>query len=73
MVFVPAYFSETELSVTIDDLTKKLDRGHQTDVTILDFSKAFDTVPHNLLIHKLHSYGIRGQLLEWLTTISHEL
>ena len=41
--------------------------GIQTDVAILDFSKAFDTVPHDKLILKLRSYGIDGPLLSWLS------
>ena len=32
----------------------------------LDFSKAFDSVPHERLLLKLHSYGIRDPLLSWV-------
>ena len=35
-------------------------------MAILDFSKAFDKVAHSRLKHKLHFYGIRGNLLGWL-------
>ena len=33
---------------------------------LLDFSKAFDTVPHKRLLKKLDHYGIRGQLIKWI-------
>jgi len=39
---------ESQLLLTTHDLLKKRDQGHSIDVGILDFSKAFDTVPHNV-------------------------
>ena len=32
----------------------------------MDPRKAFDTVNHDILINKLESYGIRGNILNWL-------
>ncbi|CAB4032175.1 Hypothetical predicted protein, partial [Paramuricea clavata] len=37
----------------------------QTDIVYLDFAKAFDTVDHNILLHKLKHYGVSGQLYAW--------
>ena len=38
----------------------------QVDTIILDFEKAFDTPPHELLKSKLFSYGIGGKTLKWI-------
>jgi hypothetical protein len=35
-------------------------------LAIMDFSKVFDKVCHNLLIHKLHHYGIRDKTNRWI-------
>ena len=59
------------MTITTDDLAKNIELGMQTDVAILDFSKAFDTVPHNKLLHKLRSYGVRGKLHSWIRTLSY--
>ena len=57
---------ETQLLECVDDLTRNLENGKQTDLLILDFSKAFDKVSHSLLLHKLHHYGIRGDTNAWI-------
>ena len=45
--FRSGYSCESQLHVltTINDFLKEHDKGHQVDVAILDFSKAFDTTP----------------------------
>ena len=45
---------------------KSYDAGLQTGVVTLDFSKAFDTVPHNKLLHKFDDYHVRGSINRWL-------
>ena len=45
---------------------KNIEYGKQTDIFILDFEKAFDTVPHELLKSKLNRYGISGNTLCWI-------
>jgi len=57
---------ETQLILAINDFAETLNNKGQTDLILLDFSKAFDKVSHEHLYHKLHHYGIRGNTLEWL-------
>jgi hypothetical protein len=48
------------------ELAENLHKGIQTDLIILDFSKAFDKVPHNKLLMKMENYGIRGNTWGWV-------
>ena len=42
-----------------------MDKGLINCVTFLDFSKAFDTVDHTTLLHKLSLYGVAENSLAW--------
>jgi hypothetical protein len=44
---------ESQLIITIQDLANSLNAGEQVDAILLDFSKAFDKVPHQRLLTKL--------------------
>ena len=45
----------------VSNLDRALNKGlNQTDIIIIDVSKAFDKVPPRRLLHKLDYYGIRG-------------
>ena len=57
---------ETQLTTVINDWAKILDNGGQVDTFILDFEKAFDTPPHELLKSKLFGCGIGGNTLKWI-------
>ena len=55
-----------DFTITINDLARGLDNSQQIDGILLDFSKAFDKVPHRRLAAKLHHYGVRGKTLSWI-------
>ena len=59
-------FLKAILITVINDWAKILDDGGQVDTFILDFEKAFDTPPHELLKCKLYVYGIGGKTPKWI-------
>ena len=59
----------TQLVSATHDWAHTLHLKGQTDVIFLDFQKAFDRVPHQLLQTKLDYYGIRGDTLRWIMAL----
>ena len=57
---------ETVVTTVINDWAKILDNGGQVDTFILDFEKAFDTPPHELLKSKLFGCGKGEKTLKWI-------
>ena len=58
---------ETQPIQLTDAITHTLDRRKQADLLLLDFSTAFDKVPHRRLAHKLDWYGVRNKSIASIT------
>ncbi|KAK4810585.1 hypothetical protein QYF61_007322 [Mycteria americana] len=56
----------TNLISFYDKVTRLVDEGKAVDVVFLDFSKAFDTVPHSILLDKLSNCGMSRYMVRWL-------
>ena len=64
--FRAGYSCSTQLISLIEDLNFHMDHNIQIDMILLDFSKAFDTVPHRRLLKKLKFYHIENQVIHWI-------
>ncbi|XP_054049716.1 uncharacterized protein C21orf62 homolog isoform X1 [Rissa tridactyla] len=56
----------TNLIAFYDVITCWLDEGRAADVIYFDFSKAFDTVSHNILLRKLRKRGLDEGTARWI-------
>nr|VZI00941.1 unnamed protein product [Spirometra erinaceieuropaei] len=56
----------TNLLYCLEQRTRAIDEGNVVHVAYIDFKKAFDSVPHQRLLHKLSRIGVRGKLLKWI-------
>jgi len=56
----------TNLEGFCGGVTTPMDKGRAMDVICLDFCKAFNAVPHNILLSKLGRYGFDGRAVRWL-------
>ena len=64
---VPRKSCLTNLLESFQDWIHSADEGFGVDIIYLDYKKAFDSVPHQRLLHKIEGYGVSGNLLSWVT------
>ena len=57
---------ESQLVLKTQDLAVLLNSRSQTDAILMDFSKALHKVPQRRMSLKLHYYGVRSNILEWV-------
>ena len=57
--------TELASSEFIDIINRNLDRGKTPISVFLDLSKAYDTLDHSIILHKLKYYGIKDGPLSW--------
>jgi len=57
---------ETQLIGFTQEIFDNMENGNQTDVIVLDFSKAFDKVDHKLLTYKLLTLGVNIKTVNWI-------
>jgi len=63
--FIKGRSTTTQLLKILDDWTDYLEDG-LIDIIYADFAKAFDKVPHKRLIHKLKTYNIDENVVQWI-------
>jgi hypothetical protein len=63
--FRPGYSCESQVFTVCQDIADSLDEGVRTDA-IIDFSKAFDLVPHDRLRTKIAETGVDLRVVVWI-------
>ena len=65
--FVPEKSCTTQMVVYLESLCLSINANIRTDVVYFDFAKAFDSVNHDIILHKLKThFGINGTLLKFI-------
>ena len=65
-VFRSGYSCESQVITVCQDIADSLDNGDKIDSIIVDFSKAFDLVPHGQLLTKTANMGVDSRVVVWI-------
>ena len=63
--FRPGHSTQTALLGVFDDICHAIDKRMLTFLILFDFSKAFDSIPHTILLAKLRSFNLSSHALRW--------
>ena len=65
----PGHSTETALLKVFNDLFLSLNKGNISELALHDFSSAFDTIDHPILVHRLHTdFGFTDTVLQWFSS-----
>ena len=68
-IYRPGHSTETTLLKVVDDLFLFLNKGNISVLALLDFSSAFDTIDHPILVHRLHTdFAFTNAVLQWFSS-----
>ena len=66
--FRPGFSSSEQLLLVYEEVSAGVDKGNTVDVVLFDYSKAFDVVPHSILLNKLKLLGFDRDILRWISS-----
>ena len=65
----PGHSTETALLKVVNDLFLSINKGNISALALLDFSSAYETIDHPILVHHLHTdFGLSNSVLQWFSS-----
>jgi hypothetical protein len=64
--FRSGYLCESQGITICQDIADSVGKGYKIDAIIVDFSKAFDLVPHSQLLTKIPNSGVDSKVVIWI-------
>jgi hypothetical protein len=64
--FRPGYSCESQVVTVCQDIADSLDEEVRTDAIVIDFSMAFDSVPHDRLLTKISDTEVDVRVVNWI-------